>query len=213
MLAQRLTSYSQRNDVIVLALPRGGVPVAFAIAQALDVPLDILLVRKLGVPGHEEYAMGAIASGGWKVLHQDVVDTLGISKAAIDDVTRNESAELIRREQLYRGSRPAPRLQGRTVILVDDGLATGASMQVALQAVKAENPAHVIVAVPVSPPETLQSLRTQADEIVCLLSPEAFRAVGLWYEHFDQTSDEEVIDLLAQVERSRAGRSAGTSDQ
>lgn len=212
MLAQRLTSFAQRDDVIVLALPRGGVPVAFAIAQALRVPLDILLVRKLGVPGHEEYAMGAIAGGGWKVLHQDVVDTLGIPQAAIDEVSRRESAELARREQLYRGSRPPPKLRGQTVILVDDGLATGASMQVALQAVRAENPAQVIVAVPVSPPETLQNLRPQADEIVCILSPEAFHAVGLWYEHFDQTSDEEVIELLAQAERFRSGPAANGSN-
>lgn len=213
LLAQRLGPYAQRDDVVVLALPRGGVPVAFAIAQTLNVRLDILLVRKLGVPGHEEYAMGAIASGGWTVLHRDAVDTLGITKAAIDEVTRRESAELTRREQLYRGSRPPPNLRGRVVILVDDGLATGASMQVALQAVRAENPAQVIVAVPVSPPETLQSLRPQADEIVCILSPEAFHAVGLWYEHFDQTSDEEVIELLAQAERAHASHASGKPDR
>lgn len=213
ILAQRLTSYAQRDDVIVLALPRGGVPVAFAIAQSLKVQLDILLVRKLGVPGHEEYAMGAIASGGWTVLHQDAVDTLGITTAAIEEVTRRESAELARRERLYRASRPQPKLQGRVVILVDDGLATGASMQVALQAVRAENPAQVIVAVPVSPPETLQNLRPQADDIVCILSPEAFRAVGLWYEHFDQTSDEEVIELLAQAEHSHAVHAARQPNQ
>lgn len=208
LLAQRLTAYANRNDVIVLALPRGGVPVAFAVTQFLSVRLDILLVRKLGVPGHEEYAMGAIASGGWSVLHQDVVDGLGIARAIVEQVARRESAELVRREQLYRGNRPAPALQGRAVILVDDGLATGASMQVAIKAVRAENPAQVIVAVPVAPPDTLHNLRSEVDDIICLLSPETFQAVGQWYEHFDQTSDEEVIELLALADRADTERAA-----
>lgn len=208
LLAQRLSSYAGRSDALVLALPRGGVPVAFALTQALGLQLDILLVRKLGVPGHEEYAMGAIASGGWSVLHRDVLNSLGITMAAVEQVTRRESAELARREQLYRANRPPPVLQGRVIILVDDGLATGASMQVALQAVRAGKPAHVIVAVPVAPPDTLRSLRGQADDIVCLQSPELFQAVGQWYERFDQTSDDEVIDLLDRAGRSQAARAA-----
>ncbi len=204
LLAKRLAAYAGREDVLVLALPRGGVPVGFAITQALDLPLDILLVRKLGVPGHEEYAMGAIAGGGWSVLHRDVLNSLGITMAVVEQVTRRESAELVRRERLYRAGRPPPDLRGRTVILVDDGLATGASMQVALQAARAGKPARLVVAVPVAPPDTCRSLRALADDIVCLQSPEAFHAVGLWYERFDQTSDDEVIDLLARADRARA---------
>ena len=208
LLARRLAAYAGREDVLVLALPRGGVPVGFTIAQALGVPLDILLVRKLGVPGHEEYAMGAIASGGWSVLHRDVLNSLGITMATVELVTRREAAELERRERLYRANRPPASLQGRTLILVDDGLATGASMQAALQAAKAGKPARVIVAVPVAPPDTCRSLRGQADDIVCLQSPEFFQAVGQWYEHFDQTSDDEVIDLLDRAGRTQAARAA-----
>lgn len=208
MLGQRLAAYAGRDDVLVLALPRGGVPVGYAVAQALDLPLDILLVRKLGVPGHEEYAMGAIASGGWSVLHRDVLNSLGITMAMVESVTRREAAELERRERLYRANRPPASLQGRTLILVDDGLATGASMQVALQAARAAKPARVIVAVPVAPPDTCRSLRGQADDIVCLQSPELFQAVGQWYERFDQTSDDEVIDLLDRAGRSQAARAA-----
>lgn len=208
MLGQRLAAYAGRDDVLVLALPRGGVPVGYAVAQALDLQLDILLVRKLGVPGHEEYAMGAIASGGWSVLHRDVLNSLGITMAMVESVTRREAAELERRERLYRANRPPASLQGRTLILVDDGLATGASMQVALQAARAAKPARVIVAVPVAPPDTCRSLRGQADDIVCLQSPELFQAVGQWYERFDQTSDDEVIDLLDRAGRSQAARAA-----
>lgn len=206
LLGQRLAAYAGRDDVLVLALPRGGVPVGFAVARALDLPLDILLVRKLGVPGHEEYAMGAIASGGSSVLHRDVLNSLGITMATVELVKRREAAELERRERLYRANRPAPSLQGRTLILVDDGLATGASMQAALQAARAGKPARVIVAIPVAPPDTCRSLRGQADDIVCLQSPEFFQAVGQWYEHFDQTSDDEVIDLLDRAGRAHAAR-------
>ncbi|WP_233556215.1 phosphoribosyltransferase [Noviherbaspirillum sedimenti] len=208
LLAQRLVAYAGRDDVLVLALPRGGVPVAFAVSQALRLPLDVLLVRKLGVPGHEEYAMGAIASGGWSVLHRDVLNSLGITMATVEQATRRETAELARRERLYRAGRAPLDLQGRTLILIDDGLATGASMQAALQAAKAGKPARVIVAIPVAPPDTCRSLRGQADDIVCLQSPELFQAVGQWYEHFDQTSDDEVIDLLAQADRAQAARAA-----
>lgn len=209
MLAQRMQAYAGREDVLVLALPRGGVPVAFVIADKLGLPLDILLVRKLGIPGHEEYAMGAIASGGWSVLHQDVLGSMGITMAAVEQVMRRESAELARRERVYRGDRPAPDLQGRTVILVDDGLATGASMQVALQAVRAANPARVVVAVPVAPPEICRKLRQQADDIICLLTPESFLAVGQWYGQFAQTSDDDVIALLARAGNVGKGRRAG----
>jgi len=206
LLAQRLTGYAGRDDVLVLALPRGGVPVGFAVSQALRLPLDIMLVRKLGVPGHEEYAMGAIASGGGSVLHRDVLNSLGITMATVEQITRREVAELARRERLYRANRPPLALQGRTVILVDDGLATGATMQAALQSAKAGKPARIVVAIPVAPPDTCRNLRGQADDIVCLLSPEYFQAVGQWYEHFDQTSDDEVIDLLAQADRAQAAR-------
>ncbi len=208
-LARRLHAYLGREDVLVLALPRGGVPVAFVLAEQLGLPLDILLVRKLGMPGHEEYAMGAIASGGWSVLHREVLGSMGITMAAVEQVMRRESAELARRERVYRGDRPAPDFQGRTVILVDDGLATGASMQVALQAVRAGKPARVVVAVPVAPPETCRRLRQQADDIVCLLAPESFQAVGQWYEQFAQTSDDEVIALLARAESADEARRAG----
>lgn len=206
LLAKRLAAYAGRDDVLILALPRGGVPVGFEVALALDLPLDILLVRKLGVPGHEEYAMGAIASAGGSILHRDVINSLGITMATVEMVKRREAAELERREHLYRANRPPPVLQGRTLILVDDGLATGASMQAALQAAKAGKPARVIVAIPVAPPDTCRSLRGQADDIICLQSPEFFQAVGQWYEHFDQTRDEEVIELLDQADRAQAQR-------
>lgn len=208
LLAQQLVAYAGRDDVLILALPRGGVPVGFAISQALNLPLDIMLVRKLGVPGHEEYAMGAIASAGVAILHRDVINSLGITMAAVEQVKRREAAELERRERLYRASRPAPSLQDRTVILVDDGLATGATMQAALEAARAGKPARLIVAVPVAPPETCRSLRSTADDIVCLKSPEFFQAVGQWYEHFEQTGDAEVIELLAQAERAQSRRTA-----
>lgn len=202
-LAADLVGYAGRSDVRVLALPRGGVPVAFEVARALDAPLDVFVVRKLGMPGHEEYAMGAIASGDVVMINEQVVRASGVSRAAIERVLADERRELARREELYRGSRPALDVEGNIVILVDDGLATGASMVVALEALKRERPARVVVAVPVASRDVCQALRSKADEVVCSLTPEPFYAVGLWYEDFSQTSDEEVHELL-EVSRSSA---------
>lgn len=198
-LAEALAAYAGRADVLVLALPRGGVPVAFEVAQALRVPLEVFVVRKLGVPGHEEYAMGAIASGGVRVLHEDVLQRLHIAAAAVDEVSAREQRELLRREAAYRGGRPFPALAGRTVIVVDDGLATGATMQAAVRALRRQRPARLVVAVPVAPPETCAMLREEADEVVCVLTPEPFYAVGGWYRDFPQTSDDEVRALLARA--------------
>jgi predicted phosphoribosyltransferase len=196
-LARKLLAfYAHRPDVIVLALPRGGVPVGYEVARALQAPLDVFLVRKLGVPGHEEYAMGAIASGGVRVLNEEAVNALGIPQLVIDAVTEREQQELERRSRAYRGERPPPDVRGRTVILVDDGLATGASMQAAVQALRRLGPARIVVAVPAAPPETCEELRKSADEVICAIAPEFFRAVGYWYEDFSQTSDEEVRRYL-----------------
>jgi predicted phosphoribosyltransferase len=195
-LAEHLRKYAGRPDVIVLALPRGGVPVAYEVAKALGAPLDVFIVRKLGVPGHEEYAMGAVASGGVRVLNEDVVRGLGLSDAAIDRVIARELAELNRREQLYRGERPEPDLKGRTVILVDDGLATGSTMKAAVKALEARGPARIVVAVPIAARDTCEALAREVDEVVCAVTPEPFHAVGLWYDDFRQTSDEEVHHLL-----------------
>jgi predicted phosphoribosyltransferase len=184
------------DDVVVLALPRGGVPVAFAVAHALDAPLDVFVVRKLGVPRHEELAMGAIATGGARVLNDEVVDRLGITPAVIESVATREAAEVARREHLYRGDRPAPDVAGRTVILVDDGLATGATMRAAVSAVRQQSPATIVVAVPTGSAETCRDLRTEADDVVCLISPDPFLAVGYWYDDFGQVSDDEVRALL-----------------
>jgi len=198
-LAAALASYAGRPDVLVLALPRGGVPVAFEVARALDAPLDIFVVRKLGVPGHEEFAMGAIATGGVGLIDDAVVRQLGISEREIEVVTRTEQRELERRERQYRGDRPPPDIAGRTVILVDDGLATGASMRVAVAALRREHPARIVVAVPIAPPETCEALRQEADAVVCALSPDPFDAVGLWYDDFEQTTDDEVRALLERA--------------
>jgi putative phosphoribosyl transferase len=195
-LVARLRQYSGRSDVVVLALPRGGVPVAFPVADALDAPLDLFLVRKLGTPGHRELAMGAIASGGTRVLNDEVVKWYGISPAAIDAVAREEEQELNRREAAYREGREPPPLEGRVVILIDDGLATGSTMMAAVKAVRQRNPAKVVVAVPVGARDTCDALATVADEVVCARMPEPFSAVGQWYLDFDQTSDEEVRQLL-----------------
>jgi predicted phosphoribosyltransferase len=197
-LASLLRQYADRQDVIVLALPRGGVPVAFEVATALNAPLDVFLVRKLGTPGHRELAMGAIASGGIKVLNDDVVQYLGIPADQIDAVARDEQRELERREALYRTGRALPPLRDHVVILVDDGLATGSTMRAAVQAVKQQQPARVVVAVPVGAAETCDDLRASADEVVCGRTPSPFSAVGQWYRDFDQTTDDEVRDLLGQ---------------
>lgn len=207
-LARRLRPYAGRSDVLVLGLPRGGVPVAFEVARALDAPLDVLLVRKLGVPGHEELAFGAIASGGTRVLNDRIVRLLQLPDGVISAVTEAEALELARRERLCRGARPAPRVDGRTVIVVDDGLATGSSMRVAVRALRARSPAAVVVAVPVAPPSACEELAEEVDELVCAVTPERFRAVGLWYDDFSPTSDDEVRMLVqrAAAERGRAER-------
>jgi putative phosphoribosyl transferase len=203
-LAAQLTSYARRADVLVLALPRGGVPVAFEVARALGVPLDVFIVRKLGVPGHEELAMGAIASGGARLVDERLVQQLGIRDQQIEAVANAEQRELERRERQYRGDRPPPDVAGRTVILVDDGLATGASMRVAVAALRHEHAASVVVAVPIAPPETCELLRSEANDVVCAVTPEPFYAVGLWYEDFTQTTDEEVHELLERARRELA---------
>jgi predicted phosphoribosyltransferase len=202
-LATKLTAYANRPDVLVLALPRGGVPVGFAVARALHVPLDVFLVRKLGVPGHEELAMGAVASGGVRVLNHDVVEMLQIPSSIIDTVASRELQEIERRERHYRARRPAVEVEGRTLILVDDGLATGATMRAAVTALRRRRPARVIVAVPTAAPEACAELRTEVDEVVCARTPEPFYAVGLWYDDFTQVSDEEVRDLLAAAARGQ----------
>ena len=203
-LASVLPEYRGRADVLVLALPRGGVPVAFEVARALDVPLDVFIVRKLGVPGHEEYAMGAIASGGACLIDESVVRELRITEDEIDRVAEAEQHELGRRERQYRGERPLPDIAGRTIILVDDGLATGASMRVAVSALRQEHPARIVVAVPIAPPDTCDALRREADDVVCAVTPEPFYAVGVWYDDFAQTTDEEVHELLGRAQRELA---------
>lgn len=192
------------SEAIVLALPRGGVPVAYEVARRLGASLDILVVRKLGIPGHEEYAMGAIASGGVCVLNREVMRETGIPESALDAVLEREHRELERREQAYRGRRPALDVRGRTVVVVDDGLATGATMLAAVRALRQQEPARLVVAVPVAPPDTCAALRQEADEVVCLRTPEPFHAVGIWYEAFPQTSDEAVQELLAAAGQAEA---------
>lgn len=196
-LASRLTRYADRDDVIVLALPRGGALVGFEIAHALHAPLDVFLVRKLGVPGHPELAMGAIASGGVRVVSRALVDELGIADETIEQVAGREAIELQRREHLYRGDRPPPLLENRIVILVDDGLATGSTMEAAIAAVRQLRPARIIAAAPVGARESCGRLEAMADEVVCAEMPEFFHAVGEWYATFDQTTDDEVVDLLS----------------
>jgi predicted phosphoribosyltransferase len=200
-LAGSLKSYADRPDVVVLGLPRGGVPVAFEVAQALHAPLDVFVVRKLGVPGHEELALGAIATGGTRVLNQDVLRILNISPETIESVTQSQEQELRRREQVYRGERPPLDVQGRTVILVDDGLATGATMRAAVAALRQRRPSKIVVAVPVAAPSTCEEFAREVDSLVCSRTPEPFGAVGLWYRDFAQTADDEVRELLARAER------------
>lgn len=202
VLARELGVYAGRPEVIVLALPRGGVPVAYEVARALGAPLDVFIVRKLGVPGHEELAMGAIASGGVRVLNQTVVQGLGIPPPVIEHIAQAEAAEMRRREREYRGERPPLDVRGRTVILVDDGLATGSTMRAAARALRQQGPEELVVAVPVAAEETCDEFRSEVDRIVCARTPEPFHAVGLWYEDFSQTSDEEVRVLLAKARQA-----------
>ena len=203
LLAEKLLKYARCADVIVLGLPRGGVPVAFEVAQRLAVPLDVFIVRKLGVPGFEELAVGAIASGGVRVLNEDVLRALPNADETIESITARETAELERREQSYRNGRPAPELRDRIVILVDDGLATGATMRAAVKALRHRGAAKIVVAVPVGPPDTCREFEEEADETICATTPEFFQAVGQYYEDFSQTSDDEVRELLARAAQER----------
>jgi putative phosphoribosyl transferase len=199
LLAERLAVYADRPDVVVLALPRGGVPVAFEIAAALHIPLDVMVVRKLGVPGYEELAMGAIASGGVQVVNEEVVRNLRLSPAVLESVAAMEHQELARRERLYRGERGPADVEGRTVILVDDGLATGSTMRAAVAALRQRRPARIVIAVPTAAPETCEELKAEVDEMVCATTPTPFYGVGQWYDDFSQTTDEEVRELLEQT--------------
>jgi putative phosphoribosyl transferase len=198
-LAEKLLKYAARPEVVVLGLPRGGVPVAFEVAQRLRAPLDVFIVRKLGVPGFEELAVGAIASGGLRVLNEDVMRVVPNAEQVIESITAREMAELERREQNYRDGRPAPELRDRVVILVDDGLATGATMRAAVAALRQRGVAKIVVAVPVGPPDTCRELEREADETICLSRPDFFQAVGQYYEDFSQTDDDEVRELLARA--------------
>jgi predicted phosphoribosyltransferase len=204
-LARMLSTYAHRPGVVVLALPRGGVPVGYEVARALEAPLDVFLVRKLGVPGHEELAMGAIASGGVRVLNDEVLAQINLRPAAIEAVTAREAGELERRERAYRGDRPPPNVRGRTVILVDDGLATGSTMRAAVQALRQHLPARIVMAVPVAAPSACESFHSQVNQAICAMTPEPFVAVGLWYEDFSTTTDAEVRDLLARAATTPAG--------
>ena len=213
LLAKKLVAYADRPDVLVLALPRGGVPVAYEVARALGAPLDVFLVRKLGVPGYEELAMGAVATGGVRVINDQIVQQLGIPSHIIDAVAAREQQELVRRERLYRGGRPPPNVRGRTVILVDDGLATGATMRAAVMALRKLQPARIVVAVPTASSETCDELRPEVDDIICALTPEPFFAVGHWYEDFSQTTDDEVRDLLARRQNAGGAQPAPATDR
>jgi predicted phosphoribosyltransferase len=222
LLARLLLPYADDPDVLVLALPRGGVPVGYEVATRLGAPLDVFVVRKLGVPGHEEVGMGAIASGGVKVIDRELVDRLRIGEDALEAIVRDEERELGRREELYRGDLPPVDARGRTVVLIDDGLATGSTMRAAVAALNAQGPKSIVVAVPISDPSTCEELRDRVDDIVCAVTPEPFYAVGLWYEDFSQTSDDEVRELLeharAQSQRDggarrRARRGSHTTDR
>jgi putative phosphoribosyl transferase len=208
-LAHQLPRYAGRSDVLVLALPRGGVPVGFEVAQALGAPLDVFIVRKLGLPQYQELAIGAIASGGVRVLNEALIRTAGVSQGDIEAVTAAEERELNRRLRRYRGDRSFPEIAGRTVILIDDGLATGSTMQAAVTALRQERPAAIVVAVPTAPPETCDAFRELVDEVVCAVTPEPFYGVGLWYQDFSQTTDEEVHELLERARERFDGSAAG----
>ncbi|WP_226662767.1 phosphoribosyltransferase [Microbulbifer aggregans] len=199
-LRSSLPDLLEREDVIVLALPRGGVPLGLEVARALHAPLDLMLVRKLGVPGHRELAMGAITSGA-RVLNTDVIQSCGISDEALEAVAREEQAELERRARRYRGDKPWPALKDRCVILVDDGIATGATMEAAARAVRVQQPAAIVLAVPVAPPSTLDRFTPLVDRIVCLMTPESFWAIGAWYQDFSQLNDEQVIAMMREADR------------
>jgi len=200
LLAKRLkATYADRSDVLVLGLPRGGVPVAYEVAKVLHAPLDICIVRKLGVPGNKELAMGAIALGGIMVMNENLVKSLTICQKAIAKVVATEQQELERRDHLYRGTRPVPDLTHRTIIIIDDGIATGSTLKAALSTIKQQQPERIVVAVPVAPPQIRQELKREVDEVVCLLSPENFYAIGLWYNDFSPTTDAEVSNLLQQA--------------
>jgi predicted phosphoribosyltransferase len=202
-LAQKLSAYTNRSDVVVLALPRGGVPVAYEVALALNAPLDIFTVRKLGVPGHEELAMGAIATGGARVINQDIVRMFNIPQGLVEAVVKHELKELERREREYRGDRTLREIHDHTAILIDDGLATGASMQVAIMALRAKDPFQLVVAVPTAPLETCEAFRQIVDEMVCATTPQPFYGVSRWYEDFSQVTDEEVQTLLEKASQQR----------
>lgn len=205
VLADLLKVYANRNDIIVLALPRGGVPVAYEIAAALSVPLDVFIVRKLGVPGHEELAMGALAMGGATVFNNEIMNSLGISKQAIDNVIQMEKKELQRREIEYRENKPYPLIKNKIIILVDDGIATGASIKVAINALRQLDPAEIVLAVPVAEAGTCKKLESLVEKVICPMQPTDFFAVGQWYEEFNQTTDEEVHDLLKKISTTSSG--------
>jgi putative phosphoribosyl transferase len=203
-LAAKLSAYADRRDVMILALPRGGVPIASEVARALAAPLDVFIVRKLGVPGHEELAMGAVASGGVRVLNREVIEALNIPADIVEWVTAQERRELERRERLYRDDQPPPCVDGRVVILVDDGLATGASMRAAVTALRLQRPARVVIGVPVAAPPTCEEFRAEVDEVVCAMTPEPFWGVGYWYEDFEQVTDRAVRHLLHEAGKQPA---------
>ena len=202
-LAEALSSYADQPDLLILALPRGGVPVAYEVARVLHAPFDVFLVRKLGFPGHPELAMGAIATGGVRILDRQLIRMYDVPAEAIERVTAAERREMDRRERLYRDGRPPPDVSGRTVILVDDGLATGSTMRAAVEALREEGAKKIVVAVPVAAPDTCAAMKDEVDEIVCALTPEPFRAVGIWYADFSETTDEEVRDLLSRHDQSK----------
>jgi putative phosphoribosyl transferase len=211
VLAEKLAAYAGQDDVIVLALPRGGVPVAYEVALALRAPLDVFLVRKLGAPGHEELAMGAIASGDVVVMNDEVIKSMNVSDEVVEATIAGQRLELARRESAYRGDRSPIDVAGRTVILIDDGLATGSTMRAAVTALRRQHPERIVVAVPIGAPSTCAEFRSIADEVICAVSPEPFRAVGMWYDDFTQTRDEEVSDLLARASGAVARREEESS--